>query len=177
MDKVNPIGRKVRTYREEKGLSLEALAAKAGCSEEYLEWLEEGQVEPSVALLISLAKALHLNSTAFIKMDEAPERRLEEEAKRTQHYSYKTLTTSNPDSHLMAFHVTIPPKVDHSGVGYQHEGEEFVFVLSGQVEVTVGEDKTLLEPSESLRFNSNIDHHLSNSSDQTTELLVILYVP
>ena len=177
MDKVNPIGRKVRTYREEKGLSLEALAAKVGCSDEYLEWLEEGQVEPSVALLISLAKALHLNSTAFIKIDESPERRLEEEAKRTQHYSYKTLTVSDPDSHLMAFHVTIPPNVDHSGVGYQHEGEEFVYVLSGQVEVTVGDDKTLLEANESLRFNSNVDHHLSNPTGQATELLVILYVP
>ena len=73
--------------------------------------------------------------------------------------------------------VTIPPKTAHKGVGYRHEGEEFVYVLSGEVEVTVDQKKTRLAEKETLRFNSNLDHHLSNPGDRETELLVILYLP
>ena len=77
----------------------------------------------------------------------------------------------------MAFSVTIEPKTAHEGVGYRHEGEEFLYVISGEVEIIVGQDKRRLVEKESLRFNSNIDHHLSNPTDMVTELLVILYVP
>jgi len=77
----------------------------------------------------------------------------------------------------MAFSVTIPPGAGHEGVGYQHEGEEFVYVVSGEVELLVDKEKHLLGEKESHRFNANVDHHLSNPGDETAELLVILYVP
>ncbi|MCJ7594870.1 MAG: cupin domain-containing protein, partial [Desulfobacterales bacterium] len=73
--------------------------------------------------------------------------------------------------------VTIPPRTAHTGVGYRHEGEEFVFVLSGEVEITVDRKNTRLAEKESLRFNSNLDHGLSNPGEVETELLVILYLP
>jgi quercetin dioxygenase-like cupin family protein len=118
-----------------------------------------------------------LDTASFLEVDTSSDRRLEEAAKRTEHYSYKTLTPPEADSHLMAFSVTIPPKTAHKGVGYQHEGEEYIYVLSGEVEVTVDEEKTMLAEKESLRFNSNLDHHLSNPGDTEAELLVILYLP
>ena len=171
------IGQRIRLAREQKGLSKKELAGNAGCLDEYLGWVEDGQVEPPVALLIQLAKALRLDTATFLEVDTSSNRRLEEAAKRTEHYSYKTLTPPEADSHLMAFSVTIPPKTAHKGVGYQHEGEEYVYVLSGEVEVTVDEEETMLVKKESLRFNSNLDHHLSNPGDGEAELLVILYLP
>ena len=73
---------------------------------------------------------------AFVKQDnDSRQQRMEEAAKRTRHYSYKTLTPAKEDSHLMAFAITIPPRTGHEGVGYQHEGEEYVYVLSGEVEM------------------------------------------
>ena len=77
----------------------------------------------------------------------------------------------------MAFSVTIPVKTAHKGVGYQHEGEEFVYVLSGEVEITVDKKTTRLGEKQSLRFNSNQDHHLANLGERDTELLIILYLP
>jgi transcriptional regulator with XRE-family HTH domain len=171
------IGQRIRAAREERGLSVKELADKAGCLDEYLEWVEDGQVEPPVALLIRLAGALHLDTGVFLHADEASDRRLREGSKRTEHYSYKTLTSPETNSHLMAFSVTIPPKTAHEGVGYRHEGEEFVYVLSGKAELTVGNEKKRLSEKESLRFNSNLDHHLSNPGEIPAELLVILYLP
>ncbi len=171
------VGQRIRLAREERDLSVQELAEQVGCLDEYLEWVEEGQVVPPVALLLQLAKALQLNSSFFIHVYDSPTQRMEEASKRTEHYSYQTLTAPEADKHLMASSVTIPPQKTHEGVGYRHEGEEFVYVLSGQVEVTVGQDKKRLAEKESIRFNSNLDHRLSNLSDGEAELLVILYIP
>ena len=173
----NPVGQQIREEREKKGLSIQALSAEAGCHEEYLDWVETGQVEAPVALLIKLAKALKLDSHHFLNMDHTADERHQEIAKRTEHYSYVTLTPPEPDKHLMAFSVNVPPRTAHKGVGYRHEGEEFVYVLSGELEVTVERDVTTLSARQSIRFNSNLDHYLSNPGDVEAELLVILYLP
>ena len=171
------LGQRSSLARKERGLNVQELAGQVGCSDEYLEWVEDDQVVPPVALLLRLAKALKIDSGTFLQVTDSTDQRLEETAKRTDHYSYQTLTPPEADMHLMAFSVTIPPKTAHKGVGYQHEGEEFVFVQSGEVEITVGQEKKRLAEKESLRFNSNMDHHLSNPGDRETELLVILYIP
>ena len=177
LDEHESVGQRIKLTREKKGLGIQELAERAGCSDEYLEWVENGQVEPPVALLLQLAKSMQLDSSVFLHVQDSPAQRLKEAAKRTEHYSYETLTTPEPDKHLMAFSVTIPPKTSHKGVGYKHEGEEFVYVVSGQIHVTVDQDKTKLEERESLRFNANLDHNLSNAGDENAELLVVLYVP
>ena len=172
-----PIGERVKSIRELKGLSLDAAAEKAGCSVEYLEWVEKGQVEPSVALLLRLAKAMNLGPSSFLGEGEAPEARLEEDAKRTRHYSYTKLSPPEESNHLMAFSIVIPPKTAHEGVGYRHEGEEFVYVLGGALDLTVGDELRQLGQGESTQFDSGQDHHMSNPGDEETTLLVILYIP
>ena len=177
MDKTKSVAERITKARQDKGLSVEELAGQAGCSEEYLEWVEDGQVDPPVALLLRLAKAMQLDSGVFLQTSDLSSQRLEEASKRTKNYSYKTLTPQEADKHLMAFSVTIPPKTDHDDVGYQHEGEEFIYVLSGEVMLTVDKEPKRLTERESFRFNANLDHHLSNPGDKEAELLVILYVP
>ena len=177
LDESKSVGKRITLSRDEKGISLQALAKLAGCSEEYLQWVEDSQVDPPVALLIRLAKSMKLDPSTFLTPEDHRSKRLDEEAKRTGTYSYQTLTPSEPDKHLMAFLVKIPPKTEHEGVGYLHEGEEFVYVLSGEVELTVDQEKTMLKERESLRFNSAFDHHLSNPGAKEAELLITLYVP
>lgn len=171
------VGERIRSLRVDRGLSTEELALKAGCSDEYLQWVEEGQVEPPVALLLRLAKAMQLDPGSFIESVDTRTRRMEEAAKRTKHYSYQTLTPPEADKHLMAFSITIPPKTDHDGVGYRHEGEEFIYVLEGKVDVTIETVRHTLRQKQSLRFNSNLDHFISNPGETEAQLLVILYVP
>jgi transcriptional regulator with XRE-family HTH domain len=171
------VGQRVARTRKERGLSIEELAKRAGCSEEYLEWVEEGQAEPPVALLLRLGRAMKLGPGAFLKSPDSSTDRLEEASKRTAHYSYKTLTPAEADKHLMAFSVLIPPGTAHEGVGYKHEGEEFVFVISGEVELAVDSRSLRLAAKESFRFDSSLNHHLSNPGRQEAELLVVLYLP
>jgi quercetin dioxygenase-like cupin family protein len=71
----------------------------------------------------------------------------------------------------------IAAQQEHKGVDYHHEGEEFDYVLSGKVQVTVGDHVNTLSAGDSLHFNSGIPHKLRSISDERAELLVVIYTP
>jgi quercetin dioxygenase-like cupin family protein len=130
-------------------------------------------------VVIQIAKAFSVDSGSFLSAeDEASEkRRMESFYKRTQAYSYKTLTPDAEKKHMKAFLVTIDPKQDHKMVDYRHEGEEFVYVLKGEVEIIVGDDQHRLKPEETLHFDSGKAHKLRNLTDEEARLLVVIYTP
>jgi transcriptional regulator with XRE-family HTH domain len=173
-------GTKIRELRQAKRISLEHLTDKTGFSQRYLKEIEEGTVIPPVSSVIQIAKALSIDSGSFLSAEdqEASERKRKESFyKRTQAYSYKTLTPDAETKHMKAFLITIDPQQDHKMVEYKHEGEEFIYVLKGEVEVLVGENINLLKKNETLHFDSGITHKLRNPSDNKTKLLVVLYTP
>ncbi|RLC31416.1 MAG: XRE family transcriptional regulator [Deltaproteobacteria bacterium] len=171
------VGAKIRNARMEKNISLDFLANETGFSTEYLKKIESDRAIPPVGTILQIARALDIDSALFLREQENLTNRITATSKRTDNYAYETLTPGVERKHLKAFLVTIDPMQDHSGVGYQHEGEEFVYVLSGKVEVVVGDNVNILEQGDSLAFNSGIRHNLRNLSDKTARLLVVLYVP
>ena len=78
---------------------------------------------------------------------------------------------------MKAFLVTIDPKQEHKMVEYRHEGEEFLYVLKGYVEVMTGESQHHLKKAETLHFDSGITHKLRNVGDEEAKLLVVIYTP
>jgi quercetin dioxygenase-like cupin family protein len=173
-------GAKMRQLRELRKISFEQLANKTGLSHRYLKEIEEGMAIPPVSAVIQIAKALAIDSGSFLSAGEreASERRRKESFyKRTQAYSYKTLTPEAETKHMKAFLVTIDPKQDHKMVEYKHQGEEFLYVLKGRIEVMVGEGQNLLKKGETLHFNSGTAHKLRNISEEEAKLLVVIYTP
>jgi quercetin dioxygenase-like cupin family protein len=173
-------GTKMKQLRQVRKISLEQLANKTRFSQRYLREIEEGVSIPPVSAVIQIAKALSVDSGSFLSAEEreaSQKRRRESFYKRTQAYSYKTLTPDAETKHMKAFLVTIDPKQDHKMVEYKHEGEEFIYVLKGQVEVMVGENRNLLKKNETLHFDSGIIHKLRNLGDDEAKLLVVLYTP
>ena len=102
-------------------------------------------------------------------------RRAQAFIKRTRSYSYKTLTPEAENSHLRAFMVTIESHRAHKPVEYKHEGEEFIFVMDGDLELTLGGRTHVLKQGESIHFNSDIPHKLKSLSNEATRFLVTLY--
>ena len=173
-------GAKMKQLRQLRKISFEQLANRTRFSQRYLKEIEEGKVIPPVAAVIQISKALSIDSGSFLSAEEQEalvKRRRESFFKRTQAYSYKPLTPDAETKHMKAFLVTIDPKQDHKMVEYRHEGEEFIYVLKGQVEVIVGDNRNLLKKNETLHFDSNIAHKLRNLSDDKAKLLVVLYTP
>ena len=166
--------------RQLRKISFEQLANKTGFSQRYLKEIEDGIAIPPVSAVIQIAKALAIDAGSFLSAEEreaTEKRRRESFYKRTQAYSYKTLTPDAETKHMKAFLVTIDPRQDHKMVEYKHDGEEFVYVLKGHVEVMVGESQNVLKRGETLHFNSGITHKLRNLSEEEAKLLVVIYTP
>ena len=175
-DALVPVGKKIRKERLKKKMSLDRVANETGFSIDYLKEIEAGKKIPPVGTLLQLAKALEIDSGFFLREQESSLRsRIRAYTKRTENYAYTTLTPGAESKHLKAFKVTIDTMQDHKGVGYQHEGEEFVYVLSGKIELTVGDHVNVLDIGESLHFNSGIRHQLKNVGKEKAELLVVIY--
>lgn len=174
------LGQRIKRLRTNREISLETLANETGQALDFLRRIEADEIIPPVAVLLTLGRALEVDSGELLKDEDqaqAAERRAEAVRKRTDHYSYRVLTPEARHKHLKGFLVTIEPVSDLEGPGYQHEGEEFVYVLKGKVRVTVGENENDLEQGQSLHFNSSLIHKLRNTGDAPCELLVVLYTP
>ncbi len=174
-----PIGKKLLKLRREKKLTLKHMANETGLATQYISKIEKGEEIPPVAVLLQLSRALEIDSSLLLKEEKsrATKKTADDYQRRTEDYTYETLTPEARHKHLKAFKVFIEPKSRHKGVSYQHVGEEFIYVLTGKIEVTVGENKNRLSPGECIHFNSSIVHKLKNLSAEKAELIVVLYTP
>jgi quercetin dioxygenase-like cupin family protein len=176
--KKEPIGKKIKRVRADKKVPLERIANETGFSVDYLREIEAGQAMPPVGAILQIARALEVDSASLLKEPGSTlEKRIRTDTMRTDNYAYKTLTPGVKNKHLKAFKVVIDAQQEHKGVGYHHEGEEFDYVLTGKVQVTVGSHVNTLSAGDSLHFNSGIPHKLRSISDERAELIVVIYTP
>jgi quercetin dioxygenase-like cupin family protein len=176
--RLTPVGKKIKKARTEKKMTYDVLANETGFSIDYLKKVEDGKVTPPVGTLLQISRALEIDSGDLFKEPEGRmQDRIKAYTKRTGSYAYTTLTPGAENKHLKAFRVKIDAMKDHEGVSYNHEGEEFVYVLAGSIEIAVGKHINTLGPGESLHFNSGIQHHLRNIGSMDAELIVVIYNP
>lgn len=171
-------GARLKKLRDGRGWSAEELAEATGQTPEFIEQVEAGETSPPVSFLLGLAGALGVDPGTFLRKEEQSvirDRRLESYVRRTQNYSYQTLTEGREHDHLRAFMVTIEPHQSHKPVAYKHEGEEFIYVMSGELELTLGSKALVLKAGEHTHFNSYIPHKLKSLSSEHTRCLVVLY--
>ncbi len=173
-----PIGKKIRKARLGKKITLDAMANETGLSKEFIKTVESGDRIPPVGVMLQMSRALGLDSGFFLKEQEtSAEERSKAYTKRTDNYAYTPLTPGAENKHLKAFRIVVEAKQSHGGVGFQHDGEEFVYVLNGIVEIAVGDHVNRLKKGDSLHFNSGIKHDLKNVGKIDAELIVVVYSP
>jgi len=173
-----PVGKKIKKARTEKKMTLDQVANETGCSTDYLKLVESGKEMPPGGTLLQISKALQIDSGFLLREQEQTlKARSKAYSERTDNYAYTTLTPGAENKRLKAFRINIEANKEHEGVGYQHEGEEFAYVLSGKVEIAVGDHVNKLGPGDSLHFNSGINHHMRNPGKEDAELLVVIYNP
>lgn len=175
---ITPIGTRIRRARLGKKMSLDTMANETGLAKAFIKMIEGGEKRPSVGTLLQISRTLQLDSGFLLKeQEDIQEERSQAYTKRTDNYAYTPLTPGAENKHLKAFRIVVDANTSHDGVGFHHEGEEFVHVLKGKVEVQVGDHINLLEPGDSLHFNSGIKHDLRNTGDTDAELIVVVYAP
>ncbi len=175
---IQPIGRRIRKSRLAGKISLDRMANETGLSKEAIKNIESGKKRPSVGTLLQISRTLHVDSSVLLKESEdQAEKRSRAYTKRTDNYAYTPLSENAENRHLKAFEILVPALKKHDGVGFKHDGEEFVYVLSGKVEIRVGDHVNVLKKGDSLHFNSGIKHDLRNIGKTDAKLIVVVYAP
>ncbi len=171
-------GAKIQKIRKSRDWTVESLAKATGQTPEFMTLVESDKMSPPVSFLLRLAGALDVDPGTFLSREEQTairDQRAQAFIKRTKSYSYETLTPGAEESHLRAFMVTIESHHAHKPVEYRHEGEEFIFVMEGDLEFVLGGKPHVLKKGESIHFNSDIPHKLKSLSNEPTRCLVMLY--
>lgn len=186
------LGERIRAYRERQELSLAALAERTGLTVDFLTALEEEDVTPSIGPLLKIALALGQRLGTF--MDDAVDadqclcrvaERDEDDAvlrkargKRAS-FQYHSLGATKTDRHMEPFFIEVYPD-EEAGTAKplsSHEGEEFIVVVSGELEVIIGPDHHILGPGDSIYYNSVVPHYVGCGNAPRTEIYAVLYFP
>ncbi len=182
------LGRKIRTIREAKKLSVEEVAERASLAPILISQIESDAVTPPVATLLKIAQALDTHIGDFF-VEAEPSKRYEVvrkgEHKRVSRkptpdksplsYSYEALAFRLLNRHMEPFLTEFDIDIDEEVPPLSHKGEEFVYVLEGELEFHADDEIVRLTQGDSLYFDSNIPHAFIGKGNVRPRAIVVIY--
>jgi len=182
------IGNVIKDLRHKIHITLHDLAAKTGIPKSVLVEIENGDVVPPVATLLKLAKAFNVGMASFFE-EETPGMKISvtrsgerTRIKRRPHhhegevdYIYESLETHKPDKHMEPLLVDFQPLDTSNMVFTNHEGEEFVFVLEGRLEFRTDDRVEVLQPGDTIYFESDINHSFRSLNEKPTKAIAVVW--
>jgi transcriptional regulator with XRE-family HTH domain len=174
------VGRRLRDLRLERNLSIRALAERSGLNVNTFSLIENGKTSPSVSTLQQIAAALEVPITAFFETD-APKNGVAHVTTRNRprmsfaHGILEDLGAGLISQAVEPFVVTLEPHAGSGDTPIVHTGFEFVFCLQGCLTYRVADQSYVLEPGDSLLFESHLPHCWQNDQAQPAQAILVLY--
>ena len=183
-----PVGEKIRHFREEEKMSQEELARQAGISQEQLTQIEENTDLPALSILLKIARALGTRLGTFLddqddlgpavsNINSADVSFSTNSTRTPSHMHYHSLAHNKANRHMEPFSIEISPIEKDEHELSSHEGEEFIIVTEGCVEITYGNKNYVLNAGESIYYDSIVPHHVHAHGGRPAKILAVVYVP
>jgi transcriptional regulator with XRE-family HTH domain len=182
------IGNKVRELREKRRYTLYDMAAKTGFTKDLLSQIEKGDFIPPIATLMKLSNAFGVSMGHFFEDDAGSERiavtRAHERRRVTRrphhhegevNYIYEALEIRKADKHMEPFMVEFPVQDISEMVFVSHQGEEFLHLLEGQLEFRSIDHVEVLNPGDSIYFESDVSHSLRCLGEESAKAIVVVW--
>jgi len=178
------IGERIRRKRENMHMQLNELAKKVGISPSALSQIEKAKASPSIVTLKAIADRLHtsvgeligenevLTKYPLVKFEE--KRYVEENESGTSLY---LLSNHGNNKQMDTFLINFKENADSNNIMKKHPGQEFCFILKGELEVQLDERIFILRERDSFYFNSNRMHSARNRAKGETEVLWVITPP
>lgn len=183
MDQLKQVARRLHGLRDALDLSLEDMAQGCGITPETLQSYESGNVDIPVSFLHQLAAAYGVELTALLfgeepKMNSYYITRNGKGVKveRTAAYSYQDLAAGFRQRVMAPFMVTINPDAN-TGAHLNpntHPGQEFNYVVEGELEISIAGKNAVLHPGDSIMFDSTLPHALRATGEKPTRVIAII---
>ncbi len=191
MTEKNQIGNKIRQIRESQEMSVEKLAQASNTSTELIVQLEKGALVPSLTPLLQIARALGVRLGTFLD-DATSTSPVVVNATNTKNVvrfsgncdkndagstlDFFSLAAEKADRHMEPFLIDVhPPKSDKVELS-SHEGEEFIFVIKGEIEIIYGKNKYKMLAGDSIYYDSIVAHHV-HAVGADAQILAVIYTP
>jgi len=168
-DVLAEVGPRLKRLRQRRSITLTALAAKTGISKSTLSRLESGQRKPSLELLLPLADAYHIRLDELVGAPEVGDPRIRFKPRLRNGRMVFPLT--HQSSSLAVWKVVIPPERERQL--RTHDGYEWLYVLSGQMRLILGDHDITMDPGEVAEFDTRLPHWFGPTGDQPVEILSV----
>lgn len=190
MPDINKLGLKIRQLREMREMTLEQLAEQSNCHVDLLSRIEAGDEIPSLAPLMNIARALGMRLGTLLD-DEPHEGALVIRGGQSEdvirfsgqtphaegsHLAFHSLGAGKKDRHMEPFVIDVEPGTAETPSLSTHEGEEFIYVLDGHIEINYGQNVYQLEPGDSIYYDSIVPHHV-HATGSSARILAVVYAP
>ena len=183
MDELIQLARRLRGLRDSLDLSLEEMASDCGVTSETLQKYESGEHDIPVSFLqrLSHKKGVELTALLFGEEPKMSNYYITRKGKgvkveRRAAYSYQDLASGFRQRNMVPFLVAISP--DHTAGTIHspntHEGQEFNYVLEGELEIMIGKKITVLHAGDSVMFDSTVPHTLRAIGDKDAKIIAII---
>ncbi len=190
MSSNNELGNKIKQTRMQREMSISELAKNCGCSEELINTLENGELIPSLTPLMQISRALGVRLGTFLDDTESctPAITRNGDYQKGLHFSGNTATQDSSvldffalarnkcDRHMEPFVVNVHP-TETEKILSSHEGEEFIYVLEGELKIEYGKEEYTLNQGDSIYLDSVVPHHVHSAPDTETKILAVVFAP
>lgn len=183
------IGKLITQMREEHDLSIEELAQKSAITPEKLTEIENGKITPSIGVMIKVSRALGSRLGTLLDGQEnvgaivtrarkfsAVENPVSNKPA-VDSITYSSLASGKTDRHMEPFIIDIEYSETSADQFSEHEGEEFLYVLDGTVEIHYGVEVYRLERGDSIYYDCIVPHKIINVNPSPAKLLAVVYTP
>lgn len=181
------VGELIKSIREEAGLSLQAAAEATGLTSAVLSQYENHMISPPLGALFKLSRALKVpvarllgetNKSDFVVVrsnEREPTSRFASKEGVNFGYSYESLAPGKVNRKMEPFIVNLELETLKNDKLSVHEGEEFIMVIEGCMEVQLGDYTDTLSPGDTIYYDSTIPHKVSCHKGVPTKILAVLH--
>jgi transcriptional regulator with XRE-family HTH domain len=180
------IGAKIKKLRKARKLTLQDVARETGFSPALISQIENNNVSPPIATLSKIARFFDVKIGLFFDAEE--EERKYELVRRSDRrvvsrviskagtghgYTYEALSFRKRNKKMEPFMITVAERAGEETL-YNHEGEEFLLILSGRAEVILEDERFILEEGDAVYFDSALKHRLLSLDGNEVQVLAVV---
>ena len=187
--KTEKVGQRIKKFMEKNQMTIDELADRTGLGMSFLRSVIDDDVYPSLRPLLKIARSLGVRLGTFLddQVSRDPLIMRRDERKDEMHMlrakdtpvtlKFYSLGKGKSDRHMEPFFVELLPESAKDKDLSSHEGEEFIVVHSGRIEITYGQETYALEAGDSVYYNSIVPHYVGCCGDQKASIYAVLYIP
>jgi transcriptional regulator with XRE-family HTH domain len=177
------IGERIKRFRLERRLTLKDVELKAKVSATHVSEIERGMTSPTVGALAKIARALGTEPSYFLGGDAYPSVSVVRKGQRRvlayDNWRAKIHCLSDGIRGARMSFLEVELEAGHARDmnPMTHNGEEFIHILKGVVEIRVGDDRHLLKEGDSIHFRSQEPHTMKNIGDGQARMMWVAVPP